>query len=732
MRALLTFAALGLTACASDPDTGAAATDGTDGSDGATEPLALSPALSTSGDGMLTDLATEAVSIVPAWLRDDLALSLADLDEDDQNLYAALLLDLDEPWLLDEVAFPIAHMPATHLGSHRFYPELLVENARLIYARDEALNYVEIVEHGEAGVDDDWHTTTRYVVETEDGERVNREIDRDIYYWYLVHPRIEDELPYYIDGWAACGSSECPSNPEEGTFWRSFLWDEAAETCPSDRECPVVSEYLTPDVEVLWKSKAYNRDDNGAIGRIIQWQKSAMRFGAGEERPIQPNRIYAVGCGNCGEWADMATAAARSGLIPGQNVGARSNDHTWNEFWDDGWQQWEPVNTYVLHWTYYADAEGNYRRTLDRIDNDCDGIADEGADVEDHDEDGVTIAAGDCDDTNPDIAPGKPEVAGNGIDDDCDGVADDGTDTTDADADGVSIADGDCDDTRASVVPGAQDPRRSNNICFGITASRPDSLITTDRTPDYAKSATLEVTVTDDNGLPVDGAVVTVVGNWSVYGEPDAGAWASEGHTDTDGIARITIGEGNPYGFLVESPVGDDPGGGRYYGGVVEDAVWGEVYGIQSQVSGAIARPEVTVEAPTADAHATLTLDLDLRGGRIEVDGAYRGVGHVPTDTALLDVFVLEPSQYDAFVAGAPFTAAAAASDLSAGGLTTGLPMDRDWVVVVANTRFASTAVLGAATLQLEATEAATFEPVEAQAELMLRPEAHVAFHIQN
>ena len=97
-------------------------------------------------------------------------------------------------------------------------------------------------------------------------------------------------------------------------------------------------------IDVLWKSKTYSRDDNGAIGALINWEKAAISFGAGDERPIQPNRIYAVGCGNCGEWADMATAAARTALIPSQNVGARANDHTWNEFWDDGWMQWEPVN----------------------------------------------------------------------------------------------------------------------------------------------------------------------------------------------------------------------------------------------------------------------------------------------------------------------------------------------------------------------------------------------------
>lgn len=87
----------------------------------------------------------------------------------------------------------------------------------------------------------------------------------------------------------------------------------------------------------------------------------------------------------------------------------------------------------------------------------------------DLDEDGEDTAndRADCNDHLASVKPGAAEVAGNGIDDDCDGLADEteetiegeavvtpSADETDADADGVSLAQGDCDDTNDAINPG--------------------------------------------------------------------------------------------------------------------------------------------------------------------------------------------------------------------------------------------------------------------------------------
>jgi hypothetical protein len=95
-------------------------------------------------------------------------------------------------------------------------------------------------------------------------------------------------------------------------------------------------------------------------------------------------------------------------------------------------------------------------------DDNCDGIVDEGYD---DDSDGAwdETDAGcvatypdsvlDCDDSNPNVNPFQPgENCTDGIDNDCDGLTDV---DLDQDGDGVSTCNGDCNDTDPSIYPGA-------------------------------------------------------------------------------------------------------------------------------------------------------------------------------------------------------------------------------------------------------------------------------------
>jgi hypothetical protein len=67
----------------------------------------------------------------------------------------------------------------------------------------------------------------------------------------------------------------------------------------------------------------------------------------------------------------------------------------------------------------------------DLEDNDCDGLADEDgqdapntSETSDGDGDGMSVAEGDCDDTEITVFKGNPEICGDGLDNDCDGNAD--------------------------------------------------------------------------------------------------------------------------------------------------------------------------------------------------------------------------------------------------------------------------------------------------------------------
>jgi hypothetical protein len=60
------------------------------------------------------------------------------------------------------------------------------------------------------------------------------------------------------------------------------------------------------------------------------------------------------------------------------------------------------------------------------LDDNCDGIVDNGNFYGDADADGFSVVQGDCNDTDASINPGATEVVGDGIDNNCNGTIDEG------------------------------------------------------------------------------------------------------------------------------------------------------------------------------------------------------------------------------------------------------------------------------------------------------------------
>jgi hypothetical protein len=280
----------------------------------------------------LTALALQAIEYAPEWLALDLRDAFGRMDSTRQDLYAGIIIGAEDP-IVDEIAFVVAHTAPEVLRSGSFHTELLTENAQCVYAHDSYLDYADILDYGSAASGGDYYSTLVYRTAAA-GETLEVELPRDRYYWDVVHPKITDEFPTYID--PATGYH---ADPPAGKFWRDFLFAYA------DSSYPVLRDQLTGCL-TLWEGNVDSRA-NGAVGIITQWILDVMDFGSGAERPIQPVRIYRKHLGRCGEHADITAAASRAALIPTNSAAAMDNDHTWNEFWDRRWIAWEPVNVYV-------------------------------------------------------------------------------------------------------------------------------------------------------------------------------------------------------------------------------------------------------------------------------------------------------------------------------------------------------------------------------------------------
>ncbi|RKZ23856.1 hypothetical protein DRQ23_01960 [bacterium] len=229
-----------------------------------------------------------------------------------------LLDNIDEKYI-DEVAFCIAHMPSEVVRTmvHKGDIDVLINNARDIYEVAKSLPYVEIVEK-------DGYTTLLY----ED----KYELAREIYYYYVVLPRILYEIPcrvnisywkhppefYGVDSlkWL---QKRIDIYEDEGEFWRDvFIHDSLFGRTVVDavRDARTIKEA----VQKLQRFQS------------VAYKGNRMRFGY-RTQDIQPLQIYYKSYGSCGEQSILQCAFARTVLIPNYVVVDRGEDHQWNHFW---------------------------------------------------------------------------------------------------------------------------------------------------------------------------------------------------------------------------------------------------------------------------------------------------------------------------------------------------------------------------------------------------------------
>ncbi len=277
-----------------------------------------------------------AINISPRWLRQDLYQSFRHLPADRAQELADVILEAPDEEV-DEIAFCVANMSPQSLTDDRFDPELLRVNADWIYRLADSLQYVELREYGSG---DDWYTTTAYPVVSADLTDTSMlEIPRDVYYWFVVHPKLSDEAPKMRDD---------PHDTREltfGYFWREFLWANPDDhwDYTNGGEYPLLSDWMKIP-RVLWIRNdtvlAADREVNdscGALDVLGHWVSTMLPSPPAAVRPIQPNQIAIAHYGNCGEVQDLLAAAGRTALLPIDCVGTMLQDHVWNEFWDDGY-----------------------------------------------------------------------------------------------------------------------------------------------------------------------------------------------------------------------------------------------------------------------------------------------------------------------------------------------------------------------------------------------------------
>jgi hypothetical protein len=315
----------------------------------------------------LSEIAKQAIQKAPRWIRPPLQLRLKSIPADKQDLWGNVILETNDPYV-DEVAFAVATLSPAYLMSNLANPEVLLTNAVNIYLNDMFLDYVDVIDYG-TSEEDDYYTTVRYWKMNESGDFEQVEVPKEIYYWYIAHPKITDEIPAFIDPdifeYDHTGNIVDAS---EGYFWRDYIFNHTFKDTLNLREMMAGCQYVWDGIGCHYPGgdwfaqpiSPYGDSLDYAIHRMTKWINGDMEFTSPGDRPHQPVRIAKKGMGRCGEYADLNAAVARTLLIPITSISNWFNiwDHTFSELWLEDWEHYE---SYYWEWgaTFYDTYDSN-------------------------------------------------------------------------------------------------------------------------------------------------------------------------------------------------------------------------------------------------------------------------------------------------------------------------------------------------------------------------------------
>lgn len=258
-----------------------------------------------------------AIVKAPIWMQRLLAYQFKHIDNPD--IYADIILESNKK-ITDEIAFSIAYSPLGEIPP----VEVLKENAEKLYEIDKYIQYSDIIDfddhHGNYGSTIEYKVLVNNSVET-------RILPPEIYYWYVVHPKLLGESVRQI----------------YNLSWRSYLFYH------NDLRYPLLKEKIR-GIPFLWDEKSYIQYANRiwqkciekhptAVEAVSYWIGKTIPFQAVGDRPNQPNIIAHEHNGWCGEIQRLAVAALRTVLVPSIGVCNIAEDHVWRAFYDEGWHQ---------------------------------------------------------------------------------------------------------------------------------------------------------------------------------------------------------------------------------------------------------------------------------------------------------------------------------------------------------------------------------------------------------